>query len=88
MQVKKILTYKEPEYLYRKLKENNMKHTYGLRQPRDEIQIKETILQMAQSSFLWRGAKSYTNLPDTLRNEPLNSFQKQVRRWVLDNVPI
>ena len=49
MQVKKILTHKEPEYLYRKLTENGVKHKYGLRQQRDEIQMKEIALKIAQT---------------------------------------
>ena len=89
MHVKKILTYKQPEYLYRKLSENVILHDYNLRQRNDEeLVVANTKSSLAMSSFVYRGIQGFNNLPKEIRDEPPKRFKKLLRTWVRDNIPI
>ena len=89
MQIKKILTNRQPEYLYRRLSENVRTHTYSLRNrtPGDIIRSR-TNLSITKNSFIERGTEAWNKLPTQLREEPLKAFKKHLRSWVRTNVPI
>ena len=87
-QVKKILTEKEPEYMYRRLTENR-KHKYSTRRNVDvELIVPETNSRLAKLSFRWRGAELYNSLPREIRDETLTNFKTKTRAWVRENIEI
>ena len=88
-QVKKILINREPEYLYRKMTEENKPQRYETRgNKRADLKVKETNSSLAKTSFRWRGAELYNRLPVELRNESLNIYKKKVKEWVKTNIKI
>ena len=89
VQVKKILINQEPEYLYRKMTEENKQHRYETRgNKKADLKVMETNSSLARTSFRWRGAELYNKLPIELREETLNSYKKKVKEWVKTNIKI
>ena len=84
--VYKIIQNESPKYLYsmfsaqynrktKQAKSATIKHNRKLR------------LGLTGSSFRWRAAKSFDELPLTIRSsETLNTFKKAARKWIENNI--
>ena len=69
----------EPEYLARKL---NYDNRLG------KIIIPNTALSLAKRSFTYRAAQQWNILPSSIRNViQVGNFKKELRKWILNNVP-
>ena len=79
LQVYKIRSSKEPEYLYERLgKDNRNGH----------IIVTNTELTLAKKSFTFRGAELWNSLPDQIRkNVKIGGFKKACRKWVKESIP-
>ena len=68
----------EPEYLYEKLCQDNI---------RGHIIIPGTTLTLAKKSFCYRGAADWNKLPEQLRrSENISRFKKGLKEWTKTNV--
>ena len=88
--VHKILTKKEPEYLYEELTSGKRHNT---RAAKNHILERTCVdgakLSMASNSFRWRGHKQHSMIPDFLQDESnLIKFNRELKLWVKDNVHI
>ena len=51
-----------------------------------KVQFKTSV---TASSFRWRAAKAYNELPTEMRNmKTLKEFKKTARKWVMQNTPL
>ena len=74
----KIRRTREPEYLYEKLCQDNI---------RGHIVIPATTLTLAKKSFCYRGAADWNKLPEQLRRaEKISGFKKGLKEWTQLNV--
>ncbi len=90
MNVKKIITTKQPEYLYRRLAREEKSYNYDLR-PRGRegcLELPRVKGHIAQKSFIHRGAREYNQLPKEMRMLSLKPFKNQLKKWTKANVPI
>ena len=90
MQVKKVLTNEQPEYLYRKLTENVTTHKYDLRGRAEKRSLQKIgkAGNLTTKAFINRSIEDYNRLPINLREMPLGGFKKSVRLWTMNNVSI
>ena len=78
MTIFKVRVTSSPEYLSRILKREN--HN-------GQIIMKNVLLQLYRSSFVFRGAVLWNRIPRSLREDDCEkSFKLGVREWVLNNV--
>ena len=78
LQVYKIRSSREPEYLSQALRDDNRN---------GNIIIPNTDLSLAKNSFVFRGAKLWNNLPPNIRNNfKISKFKKESRKWVKENI--
>ena len=89
--VHKTLKYNEPEYLHGVLAEalaSGVKHKY----PTSEAGARQVVAAtkvVANSSFRWRAATQFANLPAELKAEPsLKIFLSRLRHYTRVNIPI
>ena len=69
----------EPEYLAHSLCNDNRN---------GHINIKITRLTLLQKSFVFRGACSWNDLPQSIRNlQKIGIFKKALRLWITHNTP-
>ena len=90
MNVKKIITTKQPEYLYRRLSKEERIHNYNLRPRGSEgcLELPKIKGNIAQKSFIYRGTREYNQLPIDMKMLPLKPFKRQLKAWIKTNVPI
>ena len=78
IQVFKIRSNSEPEYLAAVLKHDNRNR---------RILIPNLDLRIAQDSFTVRGAQSWNLLPPSIREQGrISTFKKLVKKWVQENI--
>ena len=88
MQVFKTLTSGQPKYLserllLRKPTQDNIPQRHV-----NTIKVRGH-LTLSRSGFLHRGAQLWNSLPSDLRNcTDVNSFRKDLRRWIVSTVPV
>ena len=86
--VYKVIQNESPKYL------NSMfsaKYTYKTKQARTGVlrHTRDLELGLTGSSFRWRAAKSYNELPLDIRNLPtLTAFKKAAKTWVKLNTSL
>ena len=89
--VHKTIQNKQPEYLYQVLTEalrSGVHHRYPTTQAAS-IKVKAARLATANSSFRWRAASQYSQLPLTLQNEPsLDIFNSKLKEHTRKKVMI
>ena len=79
LQIYKIRSSQEPEYLYEKLGKDNRN---------GNIIVTNTELTLAKKSFTFRGAQLWNSLPDQIRkNVKIGGFKKACRKWVKESIP-
>ena len=97
IQVHKTIQHKTPAYLYERvtsqlsLLETGNPYYYKTRQKARgvlrQVPEAEAKLDLADRSWCWRAAKSYHNLPLSLKLESkLSKFKKELRAWVIGNI--
>ena len=70
----------EPGYLAQQLNRENF---------RGKIIVKNCHLELYQRSFVPRGSKLWNSLPVGLKEaEKIGFFKKQLKKWVMENVPM
>ena len=75
----KIRSCGEPDYLVEIFRKDNRNQ---------RILIPNLDLRLAQKSFTIRGAKSWNQLPENIRQCPkIGIFKKLTRKWIVDNIP-
>ena len=46
-------------------------------------------LNLKRSSFLYRGAKLFNQIPENLKNEKkITTFKKELEKWVKKKIPV
>ena len=91
MTVKQLLVYhtalctfriresKEPEYLHAFMSRTNRLN---------RIIIPHTNLSLMRSSYCYRGALEWNNLPDALRScQSMKKFKSLLKGWIYENIP-
>ena len=88
--MKKILTTKQPEYLYRRISKEERIHNYNLRPREDEgsLELPKIKGNIAYNSFIHRGTREYNQLPRDIKVLPLKPFKKQLKEWIKTKVSI
>ena len=75
----KIRKSSEPEYLAGILKKDSRNK---------RILIPNINLGLAQKSFTLRGAETWNQLPENIRNlSKISTFKKMVKNWIILNIP-
>ena len=88
MMVKKIITEKEPEYLYEKLT-GKKRHGYETRKNlRGDLEVMNTNYHLAKTSFRWRSEELYNRLPKEIKELKLEKYKGAVKDWVKENIKI
>ena len=86
--VYKTLLNESPKYLHSMF---SAKYSYKTSQAKG-VFIKHSRkfrLETTESSFRWRAAKAYNELPTEMRNmKTLKEFKKTARKWVMQNTPL
>ena len=83
--VKKVLLTEKPRYLFNNLKIQAYK---GTRSGSTMEPIKAS-LNLKRSSFLYRGAKLFNQIPENLKNEKkITTFKKELEKWVKKKIPV
>ena len=75
--MKRIKTTREPEYLYEKLSQENI---------RGHIVIPNTRLSIAKKSFCWRAAEWWNKIPQDIRTLDLPKFKMELKDWIFRSV--
>ena len=90
MQVKKILDAKQPAYLYDRLVGGNRLRYARRLVPGGELRVGgKPRLSLIESSWRWRAAQHWTELPRSLKaTAKLSAFRANLRIWVKENVEI
>ena len=90
LNVKKVITNKEPEYLYTKIMRNSATHDYGTRaNTGTNLRVKDIKLGIAKNSFRWRATDIYNKIPRALKEGPLTeSVKREIKLWVSKNVEV
>ena len=79
LQIYKIRSFREPEYLYDALCTDNRN---------GHIVVPNCDLSLALDSFTYRGARLWNNVPPHIRNCPkIGTFKKEIRKYVKQMVP-
>ena len=90
MQVKKVLDKHQPSYLHDRLV-GGKRLRYARRiVPGQSLQVGgKPRLSLIESSWRWRAAKYWSELPLPLRSiAKVSSFRRKLRIWVKENVEI
>ena len=88
--VQKTLLNQSPKLLYEKITSGVRHNTRGAVQNQVErTYVEEARLQLASSSYRWRGHRQHSRLPNSLKDEQdISVFKSKVKCWVRQNVPI
>ena len=79
LNIYKIKTTKQPEYLYERLSQENI---FG------NIILDKTNLTLARNGFIYRGSKNWNSIPPDIRKlKKLKTFKTEAKKWILENVP-
>ena len=79
LQIFKIRSCREPEYLYDELGTDNRN---------GHIVVSNCDLSLALNSFTYRGAKLWNNVPPHIRNsQKIGIFKKEIKKYVKQMVP-
>ena len=88
--VYKTLKFQQPQYLFEKLSSvfpcnTRLANSNAIRTA-DQFQPS---LELTKKSFIHRATKSFNQVPGSLRQSPnVNTFQKKLKQWVMENVEI
>ena len=79
LQIYKIRSTREPEYMSEILRKDNRN---------GHIVVTNTELTLAKKSFSFRGSQLWNSLPDNIRNSlKIGIFKKSCKKWVKETVP-
>ena len=79
LQIYKIRSTREPEYMSEILRKDNRN---------GHIVVTNTELTLAKKSFSFRGSQLWNSLPDNIRNSlKIGIFKKACKKWVKETVP-
>ena len=82
----KILTTREPEYLFEALTNSKVSAERSKSQDIAQIYYK---LSISRESFLYQASRLYSRLPDEIRTlENQEEFKKKSKAWASSNIPI
>ena len=90
LNVQKTSVNKNPEHIYEILTRGRERITRGsVKHSVKRTCVDEARLNLASSSFRWRGHKQHSALPDSLKDEgDLKVFKSALKSWVQENVLI
>ena len=78
LNIYKIKSTKQPEYLYDRLNRENI---------RGNLTMDKTNLKLARNGFVYRGSRNWNSLPCDIRKiGKLKLFKTKVKKWILENV--
>ena len=88
--VQKTLLNQSPKLLYEKITSGVRHNTRGaVKNQVERTNVEEARLQLASSSYRWRGHLQHSRLPNSLKDEQdISVFKSKVKCWVRQNVPI
>ena len=79
LNIYKIKSTKQPEYLYDRLNRENI---------RGNLVMDKTNLKLARNGFIYRGSMNWNSLPCDIKTiKKLKLFKTKVKKWILENVP-
>ena len=90
LNVRKIITNKEPEYLSTKIMRNSVTHDHGTRaNTGTNLRMEDTKLGIAKNSFRWRATEIYNKMPRALKEgASTRSVKMDIKVWVSKYVPV
>ena len=90
LSVQKVLVNETPEIIYEKLTSGKIYRTRGtVNQSVKRTCVEEARLNIASSSYRWRGHRQHSSLPNNLKDvKDLSVFKCRLKTWVRENVPI
>ena len=90
MQAKKVLVQKQPSYLYDRLVGGNrLRYARRIFPGRELVVGRQPRLSLIESSWRWRAAKHWAELPRELKSiTKLSLFKSKLKSWVKENVEI
>ena len=88
--VHKTIVHRIPELLYEKLTSGRRYVTRGASgHIVERSSVEEARLNIASTSFRWRGHRQHSSIPDSLKNEQnMAIFKSKLKLWVQKNVSI
>ena len=88
-----LLIYKVKKNMHPKYIHNmfNWSYQYNTRQAESDLirQVKRPNLDISKSSFRWRAASQYNQLPLNIRTSPgINIFKARTKKWIMDHISL
>ena len=90
LSVHKTIVHKMPEVLYEKLTSGRKYETRGAKKNIVErTSVEASRLNIASTSYRWRGHQQHTSLPESLKEErDINIFKNRLKSWIRNNIQI